>query len=70
VYSLLLYIGQYFHRASRMRLQKRHLTLAEKEKKLSAAETADEKTPAPAEEAGGPEEKKGSAVSRLFRKFL
>lgn len=71
VYSLVLYVGQYFHRASRQRLQKRHQDVSERERKLAAAETGGgEEAPEPAGEADAPEEKKGSAVSRFFRKFL
>ncbi len=70
VYSLVLYIGQYFHRASRQRLEKRHQDVTEREKKIAAAETAGESAPAAAEETDAPQEKKGSAVSRFFRKFL
>ncbi len=39
VYSLVFYIGQYFHRLSRARLAKRHQDVEERERKLSAADS-------------------------------
>ena len=78
VYSLFLYIGQYFHRASRDRLQKRHRDLEEREKKLAgpdsppAAGAGDTDPPGSAEN-GPPNEppnkKAGSALSRFLRIF-
>ena len=76
VYSLFLYVGQYMHRSSRERLEKRHREVEERERKVAAAEgrtdPADQ-VPAPgaadavpAEEKDGPRE---SALARFFKLF-
>lgn len=80
VYSLLLYIGQYFHRASRQRLAKRHQDVTERERKLASStggpegaqepsaqvQPADEQRPS----SGDNPEPRRSAISRFFRKFM
>jgi uncharacterized integral membrane protein len=80
VYSLVLYVGQYFHRASRQRLAKRHQDVEERERKLTTsaggAEGTQEPAPSgkPADEprpAGAEAPKRRqSAISKFFRKLM
>ena len=77
VYSLFLYVGQYFHRSSRERLAKRHRDVEERERKLAAAEEKpDQVGPAPSAEAPsqiasdvGEEGPRESALGRFFKLF-
>lgn len=66
VFSLILYVGQHLHRASRQRLAKRHQDLDERERKLAA----DKAAPQTAEEKAPEQEKSPSAVSRFFKKLF
>lgn len=80
VYSLVLYIGQFFHRASRQRLAKRHQDVEERERKLAASTGGTEGTQEPAPTVqpaddqrpanGEAPERRPSAISRFFRKFM
>jgi uncharacterized integral membrane protein len=67
LYSLALYIGQYFHRTSRARLAKRHQDVEERERKLDVAEK-----PAPVQPEGSTEtpERQPSRISKFCRKLF
>ncbi len=70
VYSLFLYMGQYFHRTSRDRLAKRHQDVEERERKLAQAD----QTPAPMapqDNQGSVEvqEPRESVLARFFKLF-
>jgi uncharacterized integral membrane protein len=60
VYSFVLYVGQYFHRRSRERLEKRHQEIQDRERKVAAAESA---APTPAPQA---QEGRRSVFSKLW----
>ncbi len=72
VFSLILYVGQSLHRASRQRLEKRHKDLDERERKLAEAQGPEQgQEPAGQPEAQDTETpKKQSGLSKFFRKFM